>query len=155
MSEKLPISFFPIFSILCSGQILIKQKQGFCSSGNAIAVTLSQCDQNLQQPNTFGVFWANLKEKLLCENCFGYFLGYFMKISAPFYFSIWSYCFELLFDREWLCRCSCMDQCDQIWRNCISLWQFFEGFLVFGKIVHPLWQILCNWAAVKGQILKE
>ena len=46
-----------------------------------------------------------------------------------------------------------------LWQNCTSLWQFFEGFLIFGKIVNLLCQhfysIGQKLIVVKGQIVKE
>ena len=35
------------------------------------------------------------------------------------------------------------------WLNFISLWQFLKVYLIFGKIVNLLWQLLWYWANVR------
>ena len=42
-----------------------------------------------------------------------------------------------------------LHRCYQIWRNFISLWQFLNVYLTFGKIVNLLWQLLCYWAKIQ------
>ena len=57
------------------------------------------------------------------------------------------------------CQFISWNQCDQIWQKFTSLWQIFDSFFLFGKMISLFWQtcdiIVLIFHLANDQILKN